>query len=213
MSVINPSLPIPPPSPLAAGSRRLSIAFHSEAKQSGNDLMSQPDLNKLAEHYSEILKEIGADMNAEGLRETPLRAAKALVEMTEGSRMGTDQLAKMFRAECQTAICHDMVIVEGIKEVGLCEHHLLPILMNITIAYVPGKKILGLSKVSRIAGYFARRLQNQERTAHLIATFIEGISPINPSKGGREVFPSGACPCIPQARSYPMPHIGSARCQ
>ena len=121
------------------------------------------------------LKEIGADVDSEGLKETPLRAAKALVEMTEGSRMETDQLTKMFKAECQTAICHDMVIVEGIKEVGLCEHHLLPIIMNITIAYVPDKKILGLSKLSRIAGYFARRLQNQERTAHLIAAFIEKI--------------------------------------
>ena len=70
---------------------------------------------------------------------------------TEGSRMETDQLTKMFKAECKTAVCHDMVIVEGIKEVGLCKHHLLPILMNITIAYVPDKRILGLSKLSRIA--------------------------------------------------------------
>jgi GTP cyclohydrolase I len=137
--------------------------------------MSQPDLNKLAEHYAGILNEIGVDVDSEGLKETPLRAAKALVEMTEGSRMGTDQLTKMFKAECRTAICHDMVVVEGIREVGLCEHHLLPINMNITIAYVPDKKILGLSKLSRIAGYFARRLQNQERTAHLIATFIESV--------------------------------------
>ena len=120
--------------------------------------MAQPDVNKIAEQYSGILKEIGADLDSEGMKETPLRAAKALVEMTEGSRMETDQLTKMFKAECQTAICHDMVIVEGIKEVGLCEHHLLPIIMNITIAYVPDKKMLGLSKLSRIAGYFARRL-------------------------------------------------------
>ncbi|HWW02149.1 MAG TPA: GTP cyclohydrolase I [Candidatus Acidoferrum sp.] len=81
----------------------------------------------------------------------------------------------MFRAECQRAICHDMVIVEGIYEVGLCEHHLLPILMSITIAYIPDKQILGLSKLARIADYFARRLQNQERTAHLIAEFVEQI--------------------------------------
>src|ERR1041385_8319949 len=135
--------------------------------------MAQPDLNKIAEHYFGILKEIGADLDSEGMKETPLRAAKALVEMTEGSRMETDQLTKMFKAECQTAICHDMVIVEGIKEVGLCEHHLLPILMSITIAYVPDQRILGLSKLSRIAGYFARRWQNQERTAHLIAEFVE----------------------------------------
>lgn len=63
--------------------------------------MAQPDLNKIAEHYSGILKEIGADLNSEGMKETPLRAAEALVEMTEGSRMETDQLLTMFKAECQ----------------------------------------------------------------------------------------------------------------
>ena len=137
--------------------------------------MNEPDVNKIADHYASILRELGADLSAEGLRETPLRAAKALVEMTEGSRMSTDQLTKMFQAECQRAVCHDMVIVEGIHEVGLCEHHLLPILMQITIAYIPDQHILGLSKLSRIAGYFGRRLQNQERTAHLIAEFVEQI--------------------------------------
>lgn len=137
--------------------------------------MRQPNVEKLAAHYLEILKEIGADTNAKGIKDTPSRAAKALIEMTEGSRMDTDKLMTMFKAECQTAVCHDMVIVEGISEVGLCEHHLLPIIMNITIAYVPDEMILGLSKLSRIAGYFARRLQNQERTAHSIALFIEKL--------------------------------------
>lgn len=135
--------------------------------------MKQPDISKLAEHYAAILREVGADLNGEGMRETPTRAAKALVDMTEGSRMDTDALTKMFKAECQEAVCHDMVIVDGIHEVGLCEHHLLPIIMTITVGYVPDKKILGLSKLARIAGYFARRFQNQERTAHLIAAFVE----------------------------------------
>jgi GTP cyclohydrolase IA len=135
--------------------------------------MKQPDTDTLAEHFSAILRELGADLDSEGMRETPMRAAKALVEMTEGSRMETEALTKMFKAECQEAICHDMVIVDGIHQVGLCEHHLLPILMSITIAYVPDKKILGLSKLARIAGYFAHRFQNQERTAHLIADFVE----------------------------------------
>lgn len=134
-----------------------------------------PDVEKIAGHYAAILQELGADVQAEGLRETPRRAAKALVEMTEGSRMSTERLTTMFKAECRTAVCHDMVIVEGIKEVGLCEHHLLPITMSLTVAYVPDQMILGLSKLSRIAGYFARRLQNQERTAHLIAEFIERV--------------------------------------
>jgi GTP cyclohydrolase I len=87
--------------------------------------------------------------------------------------MDTDVLTKQFKAECQQAVCHDMVIVQGIRQVGLCEHHLLPIIMRITIGYVPDKTILGLSKLARIAGYFARRFQNQERTAHLIAEFIQ----------------------------------------
>lgn len=134
-----------------------------------------PDLNKLAEHYAAIITEIGGDLNSEGMRDTPMRAAKAIVEMTEGARMGTDKLLTMFQAECQQAVCQDMVIVENIHEVGLCEHHLLPILMSITIAYIPDQKILGLSKLSRIAGYFARRWQNQERTAHHIAEFIENV--------------------------------------
>lgn len=137
--------------------------------------MKEPHIGRIAEHYAAILTELGADLTAEGLKETPTRAAKALVEMTEGARMGTDQLTKMFQAECQRAVCHDMVVVEGIHEVGLCEHHLLPIIMSITIAYIPDAKILGLSKLSRIAGYFARRLQNQERTAHLIAEFVEQV--------------------------------------
>ena len=135
--------------------------------------MREPSISTLSEHYAAILKELGADLDGEGMRETPMRAAKAMVEMTEGSRMDTDALTKQFKAECQVAICHDMVIVEGIHQIGLCEHHLLPILMSITIGYVPDKKILGLSKLARIAGYFARRFQNQERTAHLIAEFVE----------------------------------------
>jgi GTP cyclohydrolase IA len=76
--------------------------------------MHQPDINKIAAHYSAILSELGVNLDLEGLRETPLRAAKALLEMTEGSRMETEQLTKMFKAECQRAICHDMVIVDGI---------------------------------------------------------------------------------------------------
>lgn len=137
--------------------------------------MNEPNLEKIAGHYAAIITEIGGDLNSEGMRDTPLRAAKALVEMTEGARMGTERLTTMFEAECHQAVCHDMVIVEGIEEVGLCEHHLLPILMTLTIAYIPDKKILGLSKLTRIAGHFARRWQNQERTAHLIAEFLENV--------------------------------------
>ncbi len=158
---------------------RSEAAYHPQKATAGktkncqDTAMKQPDIDKLAAHYAAILEELGADLQSEGMRETPMRAAKALVEMTDGSRMDTETLTKMFKAECQKAICHDMVIVEGIRQVGLCEHHLLPIIMSITIGYVPDTKILGLSKLARVAGYFTRRLQNQERTAHLIAEFVE----------------------------------------
>ncbi|HET8574728.1 MAG TPA: GTP cyclohydrolase I FolE [Candidatus Paceibacterota bacterium] len=133
----------------------------------------QPNIENIAKHYRAILEELGVDLSTEGLLDTPKRAAKAIVEMTEGSRMQTDKLLTKFKTECEKTSCHDIIVVEGVHEVGLCEHHLLPIVMDITIAYVPGENILGLSKLSRIAGFFARRLQNQERTAHLIADFIE----------------------------------------
>lgn len=77
--------------------------------------MNQPDINTLAKHYSAILQELGADLDSEGMRETPMRAGKALVKMTEGSRMETDALTKMFKAECKEAICHDIVIPQPLK--------------------------------------------------------------------------------------------------
>jgi GTP cyclohydrolase IA len=89
--------------------------------------MKEPNVSTVAEHYAAILKELGADLDAEGMRETPMRAAKALVDMTEGSRIDTAALTKQFKSECNDAVCHDMVIVEGIHQVGLCEHHVLPI--------------------------------------------------------------------------------------
>ncbi|ACB75424.1 GTP cyclohydrolase I [Opitutus terrae] len=150
-----------------------------------------PDLAEIARHYAAIITEIGGDLSSAGMRDTPLRAAKALVEMTEGARTGTERLLTMFEAECHQAVCNDMVIVEGIHEVGLCEHHLLPIIMSITIAYIPDKKIIGLSKLPRIAGHFARRWQNQERTAHLIAEFLENL--VQPL--GAAVFIAGKHMC------------------
>lgn len=129
----------------------------------------------MAEHYAKILELIGADLKSEGLKETPLRAARAFYDMTEGYRMGTEKIIKLFKAECETAHCNDMVIVEDVREVSLCEHHLLPFPMSITIAYIPNKHILGLSKMMRIAALFSRRLQNQERIAFQIANFMEEV--------------------------------------
>ena len=66
--------------------------------------MARPDLDEIGEHYSGILKKLGADLDSEGMKETSRRAAKAPLEMTEGSRMETAQFTKIFKAECKTAI-------------------------------------------------------------------------------------------------------------
>ncbi|HVS79924.1 MAG TPA: GTP cyclohydrolase I [Candidatus Paceibacterota bacterium] len=129
----------------------------------------------MSAHYAAILELVGADTDSEGLRETPRRAAKALYEMTEGSRMGLERIVTLFKSECEATSCHDMVMVEDIREVALCEHHLLPFPMSITIAYIPGERILGLSKMMRIAALFSRRLQNQERVGKQIADFMEEV--------------------------------------
>jgi GTP cyclohydrolase I len=132
-------------------------------------------IDEMSAHYAAILKLVGTDTESEGLRDTPRRAAKALYEMTEGSRMGLEKIVTLFKSECEANSCHDLVMVEDIREVALCEHHLLPFPMSITIAYIPGEKILGLSKMMRIAALFSRRLQNQERIAKQIADFMEEV--------------------------------------
>jgi GTP cyclohydrolase I len=132
-------------------------------------------IDSMSAHYAAILELVGADTDSEGLRETPRRAAKALYEMTEGSRMGLERIVTLFKSECEATSCHDMVMVEDIREVALCEHHLLPFPMSITIAYIPGERILGLSKMMRIAALFSRRLQNQERVGKQIADFMEEV--------------------------------------
>jgi len=140
-----------------------------------NEIEIEKKINDMSAHYAEILKLVGAETESEGLRETPRRAAKALYEMTEGSRMGLEKIVTLFKSECEATSCHDLVMVEDIREVSLCEHHLLPFPMSITIAYIPGAKIIGLSKMMRIAALFSRRLQNQERIAKQIADFMEEV--------------------------------------
>jgi GTP cyclohydrolase I len=129
----------------------------------------------MEEHYRAILETIGADLCAEGLREPPERAAKALWDMTEGARLDRKNVVKLFKSECKTVACHDLVMLSGIQTTSLCEHHILPIILRVSIGYMPDKKILGLSKMTRITHMFARQLQNQERIGNEIADFIEEV--------------------------------------
>ena len=114
----------------------------------------------LANHYEDVLKQIGEDPTREGLLKTPERMAKAMQYLTHGYDINPDDLIKQ-------AIFHEeyseMVIVKDIDIYSMCEHHLLPFFGKAHIAYIPNGKIVGLSKIPRVVDAYSRRLQVQER--------------------------------------------------
>jgi len=118
---------------------------------------------------------LGEDPNREGLRRTPERFEKALRYLTSGYRTDPDKLLNgaMF------SVCYDqMVVVKDIELYSLCEHHLLPFFGKCHVAYIPSKKVVGLSKIARLVNMYARRLQIQERLTSQIAKAIqEQLSP------------------------------------
>ncbi|MEA2013350.1 MAG: GTP cyclohydrolase I FolE [Verrucomicrobiota bacterium] len=123
----------------------------------------------MADLYTTLLKELGEDVNREGLLDTPLRAAQTLKFLTKGYKQNIDELINgaIFSADCD-----DMVIVKNIELYSLCEHHLLPFIGKCHVGYIPQGKVLGLSKIARIVDMFARRLQIQENLTREIADTI-----------------------------------------
>lgn len=119
----------------------------------------------IADHLHEIITLLGEDVAREGLQKTPMRAAKALWFITSGYR--TDA-AETLRSALFEAEGSRMVTVRDIEFYSMCEHHILPFFGRVSVVYLPGDKIVGLSKVARVVNVFARRLQVQERfTAQL----------------------------------------------
>ncbi|HEY6394455.1 MAG TPA: GTP cyclohydrolase I FolE [Candidatus Binataceae bacterium] len=129
----------------------------------------------IADLIRRMLVLIGEDPNREGLRRTPERFEKALRYLTSGYRTDPDKLLNgaMF------SVCYDqMVVVKDIEVYSLCEHHLLPFFGKCHVAYIPSKKVVGLSKIARLVNMYARRLQIQERLTSQIAKAIqERLSP------------------------------------
>lgn len=120
--------------------------------------------------YSNIIEELGEDLNRPGLVDTPARAAKAMEFLTKGYHQNIDEIVNdaLFPTES-----NEMVIVKNIELYSLCEHHLLPFIGKCHVAYLPNGKVIGLSKIARIVDVFARRLQIQEHLTHQIAETIQ----------------------------------------
>ena len=134
------------------------------------------DLAKIAEGVRLILEGIGEDTGREGLRRTPARVAEMYAELTAGMREDPSEHVTPLPGDK-----HDeMVIVRDIHVASLCEHHLAPFVGRCHIAYIPkGGRILGLSKLARLAETFARRLQVQERlTSEIADTLYDGLKPV-----------------------------------
>ena len=127
---------------------------------------------RIAKLVAKMLKEVGEDVEREGLERTPDRVEKALRYLTSGY----EQDAKEILNDAMFVEDYDeMVIVKDIDFSSLCEHHLLPFIGKCHVAYMPGRKIVGLSKIPRLVEMFSRRLQVQERLTTQIASTINEV--------------------------------------
>ena len=116
-----------------------------------------------------MLAELGEDPSREGLRDTPRRVEKSLRFLTSGYETDIDSLLNnaLFTVEY-----NEMVIVRNIDFYSLCEHHMLPFFGRCHVAYLPDRRVIGLSKIPRVVDVFARRLQVQERLTSQVAETI-----------------------------------------
>jgi len=133
------------------------------------------DNGKIARLIEELLRELGEDTQREGLDRTPERVEKALRYFTSGYAQDVKEVLNdaMFVEDYD-----EMVIVKDIDFSSLCEHHLLPFIGKVHVAYMPQRKIVGLSKIPRLVEMFSRRLQVQERlTTQIANTLNEALQP------------------------------------
>jgi GTP cyclohydrolase I len=131
------------------------------------------DLEKIQFHIKGLLEAFGEDPNREGLVDTPLRVAKMYEEMLSGTSLSNADIAKMYGKTFEKPASDGIIIVRDIEVFSFCEHHLaLMYDMFVTVAYIPNERIIGLSKIARIAETAAKRLQVQERLTADIAEIM-----------------------------------------
>lgn len=136
----------------------------------------------IREHVKGILKALGEDPEREGLRETPERVAKMYREVFEGIQYTNHEIAVMFSKAFEDDLVFDgsrkdAVVVKDIEVFSYCEHHMaLMYDMKVSVAYIPKDRVLGLSKIARIADMVCKRLQLQERIGTDIAEIMQEVT-------------------------------------
>jgi GTP cyclohydrolase IA len=139
------------------------------------DCRDMDDPGDIRSHVAAILTSLGEDSRREGLEKTPERVEKALRFLTQGY----SQDAGMLINDALFTVDYDeMVTIKDIDVFSMCEHHLLPFFGRAHVAYIPDRKVMGLSKVPRLVDMFARRLQVQERlTVEIADTIMDKVKP------------------------------------
>ncbi len=148
--------------------RTASLGPSPDFDESGDD--------SLAPLVAELLTGLGENVQREGLLKTPERVSRSLHFITAGYHADLEEVINgaLFDAEGS-----EMVVVKGIEFYSLCEHHMLPFFGKAAIGYIPGKKVLGLSKFARVVDVFARRLQLQERmTSQIADALVKVLDPL-----------------------------------
>ncbi len=145
---------------------------HPVGRYERQDLYCPEATAAIERHVREILRWIGEDPDREGLQRTPERVAMAFQYLTQGYHQDP-------RAILESALFeedyNEMILVKDIQIYSLCEHHLLPFFGKAHVAYIPNRKIVGLSKIPRVVDVFARRLQVQERLTIQIRDALESV--------------------------------------
>lgn len=141
-----------------------------------NRHLSNEQLNIIEESVKNILVALGDDPEREGLIDTPSRVARMYDEVFEGMRYTNEEIASMYNKCFEETKTSDLVVVKDINVFSYCEHHIaLMYNMSVSVAYIPNGKVIGLSKIARIADMVCKRLQLQERITADIAEILEMI--------------------------------------
>ena len=138
--------------------------------------MKQINVKQIEDALAMIIDALGDDLDREGLKETPKRAAKMYAEVFEGMQYSNEEIANMFNKCFEDVKTGDLVIVEHIPIFSYCEHHIaLMYNMDVSVGYIPNEKVIGLSKVARIAEMCGKRLQLQERLGDDIMDVLKQV--------------------------------------
>src|SRR5205807_1143897 len=137
-----------------------------------NEDVQHENEESIAELVRTMITRLGEDPNREGLRRTPERFERALRYLTSGYHQDPE---KVLNGAMFTTCYDQMVVVKDIDLFSLCEHHILPFFGKCHVAYIPDKRVVGLSKIPRLVNMYSRRLQIQERLTNQIAQAIQKV--------------------------------------